>query len=176
MKDERDQEQKLDCTKPEPQKQDKSLIKRSCLALWKKIMYHDGNQFNEILDKSHSACIVNGRDSLRTSKSNLLLTLRFIILVSTFFLAIQQFLFSWEEEWSSINTIYLVYSIMLVVFVVGLSYSIYFDKIEVVEPLFILLWVRTTLPLLDFENRHSKDDDLQNINSYTNFGITQNGM
>lgn len=61
---------------------------------------------------------------------------------------------------------------MLVVFVVGLSYSIYFDKIEVVEPLFILLWVRTTLPLLDFENRHSKDDDLQNINSYTNFGIT----
>ena len=131
------------------------------MTLWKKVMYHDGYQFNDILGKSYDgAQEVITNDSLRTSRSNLLITLRVLLLGWTFFLAMYQFFFDWTDEWSSINTIYVIYLLIWVTFVVGLSYSIYFDNIDIVEPLFILMWVRFTLPLLDFEKRHIRDDDL----------------
>ena len=106
----------------------------------------------------------------------MLLTLRILILGWTFFLTIYMCFYEWTDEWSSINTIYTVYIVIWATFIIGLAYSIYYDDIRVVEPLFVLMWIRFTLPLLDFEMRHTRDDPLKNINSFVNFGIAQNGM
>ena len=115
-------------------------------------MYHDGYQFNDIIGKSYDgAQDVVTNDSLRSSRSNLLLSMRVLLLGWTFFLGLYQFAFKWTSEWSSINTIYVVYLTIWATLVSGLIYSIKYDNLKVVEPLLLLMWFRFSLPLLDFE-------------------------
>ena len=77
-------------------------------------MYHDGYQFNDILGKSYDseAQFVVSNDSLRNSKSNMLLTLRVLLLGWNFFITIYMNFYEWTPEWSSINTIYVVYIVI----------------------------------------------------------------